>query len=277
MLVDIPYYNDYEVIKLTDDENLKMFFLKETNSLYQVIRGTWFSHNDDEIIKELESKEMKPNRKYMILSCEWENGSEIYLHVEAIQLPLDWFDSLAKSKKWTKQQKRKKLNQIASIFTESMGFSKYHSNTDWIMYNFEHIDRVILECLDIVQDLRSQTKTDEEFCQKLTKALHSTIKYDEKFMIGGQQAFVELSEKYPETFNIFTPVIKRYGVCESIAPLFAFIRFLADIQVEIIYWINDPWVNHYNCFHKGKIYDPTFWESYIAKQEEFEERNFEIL
>lgn len=277
MLVDIPYYNDYEVIKLTDDENLKMFFLKETNSLYQVIRGTWFSHNDDEIIKGLESKEMKSNRKYMILSCEWENGSEIYLHVEAIQLPLDWFDSLAKSKKWTKQQKKTKLNQIASIFTESMGFSKYHSNIDWVMYNFEHIDGVILECLDIVQDLRSQTKTDEEFCQKLTKALHSTIKYDEKFMIGGQQAFVELSEKYPETFNIFTPVIKRYGVCESIAPLFAFICFLADIQVEIIYWINDPWVNHYNCFYKGKIYDPTFWENYIAKQEEFENRNFEIL
>lgn len=130
MLIDIHYYNDYEVIKLTDDENLKMFFLKETNSLYQVIRGTWFSHNDDDIIKELKSKEMKPNRKYMILSCEGENGSEIYLHVEAIQLPLDWFDSLAKSKKWTKQQKMKKLNQIASIFTESMGFSKYHSNTD---------------------------------------------------------------------------------------------------------------------------------------------------
>lgn len=275
MLLDMPLYMSYQVLKTTDDWELKMFYLKETNSIYQVIRGTYFTQDDVESLKK--NKHEWVNRKNMILACEWETWETIYLLAETIELPLDWFDIIAKSKKWTMKEKENKIFQIASIFTESMWFSKHFTEGDWIMFNYKHIDKVILECFDIIKDLKKITHSDEEFCQKLTKALHSTIKYDNKFLIGGQEAFEEQSKKHPETFNIFTPVLKRYWVCESIAPLFAFICFLADIKVDIIYWINDPWVNHYNCFYKGYIYDPTMWGFYMVSQEDFENRDFEIL
>lgn len=272
MAFEYPIFNDYQVLKTDDENNIVMFYSKAYNSLYYVISWIYLTQ-----WKTIEDKKFSENRTIVALECRDENDGIVYLIVETISLPLRWFDTIAKRKGWNEKKKEKLLPHLASIFANSMGLAKFYKEWNGLMPNYTKIDEVIDICENLIEDLKKPRMTDEQFCEKLTKVLHSTIAYDKRFELANQDEFEKMCEQYPETFNLFTPALKRYGVCESIASLFVFICMLADIKVETIYWINEPAVNHYNCFYNWKIYDPTFNSVMAVDKKYFEYKNFEIV
>lgn len=278
-LKDIKFYDenswDYSVVKAKVFEDWfsipSIIYLEHEEMIVAISNVYVITDENKNIIEEKVNDILKDDyltKKNIIwIVTSW----KVMFLLECNWVKVDWIlDNIPET------MKKNFIHHLGWIFYTSLLYTWVYENLHWKaqaeMLNSDRIEEVIEKITEEILPQIDEDKSIIEQAEELVHVLNKYAEYDERFEISNQEKFEEQAQKYPEVFNIYTPILDKVWVCESFSWIYALILSMIWGIASVEYHINTPSVNHFNCLVESEwryfIADPTMnYFKEITKEE----------